>query len=48
MDILLTGSNGFLGKVLYKHLKNYSVKTLSRSASFYNIDLSKQIPEFNN
>ena len=48
MDILLTGSNGFLGKELYSYLKNYSVKTLSRSASFYNIDLSKQIPDFNN
>ena len=48
MEILLTGSNGFLGKELYNYLKIYSVKTLSRSASFYNIDLSKQIPEFNN
>lgn len=47
MDILLTGSNGYLGKELCNHLKNYNVKTLSRSASFYNIDLSKQIPEFN-
>ena len=48
MDILLTGSNGFLGKELFSHLNNYNIKTLSRSASFYNIDLSKQIPEFNN
>jgi nucleoside-diphosphate-sugar epimerase len=48
MDILITGSNGFLGKELCSHLKNYCVKTLSRSASFYNIDLSKQIPDFNN
>lgn len=46
-DILLTGSNGFLGKVILKVFNANSVKTLSRSNSDYNIDISKQIPEFN-
>lgn len=47
MKILLTGSNGFLGKYLYNTLSSeYSVFTLSRSYSDFNIDLSIEIPFF--
>jgi nucleoside-diphosphate-sugar epimerase len=46
MDILLTGSTGFLGNIILNKLNSYNVKTLSRSNSVYNIDLSKNIPEF--
>jgi nucleoside-diphosphate-sugar epimerase len=45
MKILLTGANGFLGKVLYSHLiSNFLVKTLSRSSGDYIADLSKEMP----
>ena len=48
MKILLTGSTGFLGKYIYKSLiKNNKIDTLSRTKSSYNIDLSQQIPNFN-
>ena len=48
MKILLTGSTGFLGKYIYKSLiKNNKIDTLSRTKSSYNIDLSRQIPNFN-
>ena len=50
MEILLTGSNGFLGKHLKKKLNNYlyielnsKKKTLDNS---YVYDLSKEIPQF--
>jgi nucleoside-diphosphate-sugar epimerase len=47
MKILLTGSNGFLGKYLYKTLSSeYSVFTLNRSNSDFNIDLSNQMVNF--
>ena len=47
MKILLTGSNGFLGKYLYNTLSSeYSVFTLSRSYSDFNIDLSIETPCF--
>lgn len=47
MKILLTGSNGFLGKYLYNTLSSeYSVFTLSRSYSDFNIDLSIETPSF--
>ncbi len=47
MKILLTGSNGFLGKYIYNTLSSeYSVLTLSRSYSDFNIDLSVEIPSF--
>jgi nucleoside-diphosphate-sugar epimerase len=46
MEILLTGSSGYLGKELYNELKLNSIKTLSRSNSIYNFDLSYQIPYF--
>lgn len=41
-NILLTGSNGFLGKVLFYYLsKNNLVFTLNRKSSDYNFNLSK-------
>ena len=47
MKILLTGANGFLGKVLYSHLiSNFSVETLSRFAGDYTVELDKVIPMF--
>ncbi len=47
MNILITGSSGFLGNILLKALFPFNVRTLSRHESSYNIDLSKQIPIFN-
>jgi nucleoside-diphosphate-sugar epimerase len=45
MKILLTGANGFLGKVLYSQLiSNFSVKTLSRYSGDYIADLSNERP----
>ena len=47
MNILLTGSNGFLGKTFYNFLiKDNCVFTLNRNNSDYNYDLSLQIPNF--
>jgi nucleoside-diphosphate-sugar epimerase len=47
MKILLTGSNGFLGKYIYDYLSKYnSVYTLSRTNSNYCTDLSLSIPDF--
>lgn len=47
MNILLTGSNGFLGKTFYNYLsKDNCVFTLNRNNSDYNYDLSFQIPNF--
>jgi nucleoside-diphosphate-sugar epimerase len=43
---LLTGSNGFLGKYLINNLPAKIVKTLNRSASDYEVDLSIIIPCF--
>ncbi|TEB40335.1 NAD-dependent epimerase/dehydratase family protein, partial [Flavobacterium circumlabens] len=48
MNILLTGANGFLGSAIKKELaENYNIITLSRSNSFYNVSLEKEIPDFN-
>jgi nucleoside-diphosphate-sugar epimerase len=45
MKILLTGSNGFLGKYIFKNIsKENQVLTLNRTNSNYNYDLSKEIP----
>ena len=44
--ILLTGSNGFLGKYLIQNLPPMSVKTLNRSNSDYEVDLSVNTPCF--
>jgi nucleoside-diphosphate-sugar epimerase len=45
-SILLTGSNGFLGSYIWEKFQNFSVKSLNRERSHYNIDLSKNIPCF--
>ena len=45
--ILITGSNGFLGRYLVNRLSNYNfVSGLSKSQSDYSVDLSTQIPVF--
>ena len=47
MQILLTGSNGFLGTILYNDLKkSHSVYSLSRKNSDFNVDLSSTVPLF--
>lgn len=46
MNILITGSTGFLGKTILNKLESTSVKTLSRSNSIYNIDITKNVPNF--
>lgn len=43
---LLTGSTGFLGKIILKYYNHNDIKTLSRSNSDYQIDLSNNIPNF--
>lgn len=48
MKILLTGSNGFLGKHIITKFERNSVFTLSRNNSDLNVDLSKDIPTFVN
>lgn len=48
MNCLLTGSNGFLGRVLESLSSNYTViHTLSKSSGEYNVNLETQIPIFN-
>ncbi len=45
MDILFTGSNGFVGRNIIEKIKlDHNVYTLSRNNSFYNIDLAHSIP----
>lgn len=45
MTILLTGSTGFLGNILYRALKQIAeVGTLGRNKTTYLADLSKEIP----
>ena len=45
MNILFTGSNGFLGKNLISDLnKNHTVFTLGLNDSDFQCDLSKEIP----
>lgn len=46
MKILITGSNGFLGSKLQCDLKGHDIKSLSRSNSTYNFDISSHIPIF--
>ncbi len=45
-SILLTGSNGFLGKHILKSIYNHNVFTLNRMNSDFNYDLSKCVPFF--
>ncbi|MDI6034443.1 NAD-dependent epimerase/dehydratase family protein [Flavobacterium sp. LB2P84] len=48
MNILLTGANGFLGKIIIKRLeKEYQILALSRNCGDYQVCLDKQIPNFN-
>ena len=48
MNCLLTGSNGFLGRVLESSLSiNTVIHTLSKSSGVYNVNLETQIPIFN-
>lgn len=48
MDILLTGSNGFLGKIIKNELCNTDVVyTLSRENSDFNFDFTENVPLFN-
>jgi len=46
--ILLTGSNGFLGKIIFETINNDKniVFGLSRSRSAYNFSLEKAVPDF--
>jgi nucleoside-diphosphate-sugar epimerase len=45
MNILLTGSNGFLGSYIYNYLQtNNRVITLSRKNAKYNLDLRLSVP----
>jgi nucleoside-diphosphate-sugar epimerase len=47
MDVLITGSSGFLGKILTKKLGNkYRIIELSRNSGKYQISLEKNKPEF--
>jgi nucleoside-diphosphate-sugar epimerase len=48
MNILLTGSTGFLGKIILRHLsKSNRIWGLSRNGSDYNYLLEKHVPQFN-
>lgn len=45
--ILLTGANGFLGKIIIKTLEKESqIRTLSRNLGEYRVSLDKEIPDF--
>lgn len=47
MNILLTGANGFLGKIIIKLLNNdYNFFTLSTTVGNYHVFLDKEIPRF--
>lgn len=47
MNILLTGSTGFLGKIFTVNMpSNFNLTTLSRTNSDYNINLEKNVPQF--
>jgi dTDP-4-dehydrorhamnose reductase len=47
MHVLITGSNGFLGKYFVRFLSNdCNISTLSRSIGDFKIDLGKAVPEF--
>jgi len=47
VEILVTGSNGFLGKSIVKELSSiYNVISLSRTSGDYVVSLENEIPEF--
>lgn len=47
MEIVVTGANGFLGKVIVKELEsNYAIFSLSRSSGDYQVSLENEIPNF--
>lgn len=47
MNILLTGANGFLGKIIVETLeKEYKIWTLSRNSGEYRVCLDKEVPAF--
>lgn len=46
MNILITGSTGFLGKALVKEHSRFNVFTLNRTNGNYHCDLSNTIPVF--
>lgn len=48
MNILITGSTGFLGKALVKAHSCFKVFTLNRTYGDYQCDLTNTIPEFRN
>ena len=48
MKILITGSSGFLGNILYQDLKKDNIiYTLNRYSGDYNINLVNEVPNFN-
>jgi nucleoside-diphosphate-sugar epimerase len=48
MNCLLTGANGFLGKIIFRQISvSNNVFCLSRSESDFNFSLDKKVPDFN-
>jgi nucleoside-diphosphate-sugar epimerase len=48
MNVLITGSNGFLGRELAKHIHSCSIFELNRNVGNFHCDLSNTIPYFEN
>ncbi len=49
MNCLITGANGFLGRILDSYLSSeLNVTRLSKTSGEYIVDISKNIPSFNN
>jgi len=48
MNILLTGANGFLGRIIKGHLSKYELTSLGRNSGDIKIDLSNTLPSFSN
>lgn len=47
LDVLLTGSNGFLGRIITQKLgSGHRIFTLSRNSGDYQLELDKRIPDF--
>lgn len=47
MNLLLTGANGFLGKIIVKRLeKEYQIIKLSRNSGDYQVALDDSVPDF--